>query len=310
MLDRATSEMLAVIGADVFSTDGRSLEHVVGDLLRARFWRIATAESCTGGLVASRLTDVPGSSDYVERGVVCYSNRAKTAAARRARGDHSRARRGQRAGRSGDGGRACARGRRGGGRRHHRHRRSRRRHRREAGRHRGRGGGLPGRHARRAGSCSWRARPGEVPGLAGRARTWSGGRSRSSCPRRAPDCRSGGTEESSCACSSPSNSTRPCGARRRARPGRWRQRSSGRESVAVSPGCAEPNLHLTLQFLGEVDRADRSRRRRPGERAARRACVRRGPRRPRHVPASRRSAGHLGWGHRGSRSGWRCVSRK
>ena len=38
----------------------------------------ATAESCTGGLVASRLTDVAGSSDYVERGVVCYSNRAKT----------------------------------------------------------------------------------------------------------------------------------------------------------------------------------------------------------------------------------------
>jgi nicotinamide-nucleotide amidase len=78
VLDRATAEMLAVVAADVFSADGRSLEQVVGDLLRARFWRIATAESCTGGLVASRLTDVPGSSDYVERGVVCYSNRAKT----------------------------------------------------------------------------------------------------------------------------------------------------------------------------------------------------------------------------------------
>lgn len=78
VLDRASAEMLAVVGADVFSTDGRSLEQVVGDLLRARFWRIATAESCTGGLVASRLTDVPGSSDYMERGVVCYSNRAKT----------------------------------------------------------------------------------------------------------------------------------------------------------------------------------------------------------------------------------------
>ena len=78
VLDRASAEMLAVVGADVFSADGRSLEQVVGDLLRARFWRIATAESCTGGLVASRLTDVPGSSDYMERGVVCYSNRAKT----------------------------------------------------------------------------------------------------------------------------------------------------------------------------------------------------------------------------------------
>jgi nicotinamide-nucleotide amidase len=78
ILDRATSEILAVVGDDAFSTDGRSLEQVVGDRLRRRGWRIATAESCTGGLVASRLTDVPGSSDYVERAVVAYSNRAKT----------------------------------------------------------------------------------------------------------------------------------------------------------------------------------------------------------------------------------------
>ena len=77
ILGRATSEILAVVGDDVFSTDGRSLEQVVGDLLRQRGWRIATAESCTGGLLASRLTDVPGSSDYVERGIVAYSNRAK-----------------------------------------------------------------------------------------------------------------------------------------------------------------------------------------------------------------------------------------
>ncbi len=78
VLDRATSEMTAVVGPDVYSTDGRSLERVVGDLLRGRGWQIATAESCTGGLVVSRLTDIAGSSDYVERGVVCYSNRAKT----------------------------------------------------------------------------------------------------------------------------------------------------------------------------------------------------------------------------------------
>lgn len=76
-LDRATGEMLAVVGGDVYSVDGRSLEQVVGDLLRARSWRVATAESCTGGLISSRLTDVPGSSDYVERGVVCYSNASK-----------------------------------------------------------------------------------------------------------------------------------------------------------------------------------------------------------------------------------------
>ena len=52
-------------------------EAVVGDLLRTRHLTIAVAESCTGGLLTSRLTDVPGSSEYVDRGVVCYSNRAK-----------------------------------------------------------------------------------------------------------------------------------------------------------------------------------------------------------------------------------------
>ena len=76
-LDRATREMLAVVGDDTYSSDGRTLEQVVGDLLRGRGWRVATAESCTGGLVASRLTDVAGSSDYVVVGVVCYSNWSK-----------------------------------------------------------------------------------------------------------------------------------------------------------------------------------------------------------------------------------------
>jgi nicotinamide-nucleotide amidase len=76
-LDRAVSEILAVLPHDVFSTDGRALEEVVGHLLRERRLRIALAESCTGGLATSRLTDVPGSSAYVEQGVVVYSNAAK-----------------------------------------------------------------------------------------------------------------------------------------------------------------------------------------------------------------------------------------
>jgi nicotinamide-nucleotide amidase len=74
----AAREVEALFGADVVSSRGAPLEFVVGDLLRAHGLRLAIAESCTGGLVASRLTDVPGSSDYVERGVVAYSNRAKT----------------------------------------------------------------------------------------------------------------------------------------------------------------------------------------------------------------------------------------
>ena len=76
-LDAAVRELQAVLGPSIFSIDGRNLEAVVGDLLRERELTIAVAESCTGGLLTSRLTDVPGSSDYVERGVVCYSNRAK-----------------------------------------------------------------------------------------------------------------------------------------------------------------------------------------------------------------------------------------
>src|SRR5260370_17137574 len=77
-LKSAVQQLQAVLGPSIYSTDGRSLEAVVGDLLREHKLTIAVAESCTGGLLASRLTDVPGSSDYVERGVVCYSNRSKT----------------------------------------------------------------------------------------------------------------------------------------------------------------------------------------------------------------------------------------
>lgn len=74
----AVRELLDVLGPSVYSIDGRGLEQVVGDQLRERRMTIAVAESCSGGLLASRLTDVPGSSDYMDRGVVCYSNEAKT----------------------------------------------------------------------------------------------------------------------------------------------------------------------------------------------------------------------------------------
>jgi len=76
-LDLAAAELRAVLGTAVYSLDGRNLESVVGDLLRERGLTIAVAESCTGGLLTSRLTDVPGSSAYVERGFMCYSNRSK-----------------------------------------------------------------------------------------------------------------------------------------------------------------------------------------------------------------------------------------
>jgi nicotinamide-nucleotide amidase len=77
-LASAAEQVRTALGRDAFSTDGRALEEVVGDLLLERSWRIGVAESCTGGLITSRLTDVPGSSRYVDRSAVTYSNDAKT----------------------------------------------------------------------------------------------------------------------------------------------------------------------------------------------------------------------------------------
>ena len=53
------------------------MEEVVGRLLLKEQHTIALAESCTGGLIGHRLTQVPGSSAYVDRGIICYSNKAK-----------------------------------------------------------------------------------------------------------------------------------------------------------------------------------------------------------------------------------------
>jgi nicotinamide-nucleotide amidase len=77
-LDAAVEAVSETLGRDLFSTKGETMQQVIGELLRVRGFRIAAAESCTGGLVMARLTEVPGSSDYVDRGVVVYSNQSKT----------------------------------------------------------------------------------------------------------------------------------------------------------------------------------------------------------------------------------------
>jgi nicotinamide-nucleotide amidase len=76
-LDAGTESLLSALGSIVFSVDGRSLEAVVGDLLHSRGLTIAAAESCTGGLLLGRLTDIPGSSAWVIGGVVAYANSVK-----------------------------------------------------------------------------------------------------------------------------------------------------------------------------------------------------------------------------------------
>lgn len=77
----AYRELLALLrqrhGTAIFSEDGSTVDEQVAALLTGR--RIATAESCTAGLLAARLTDRPGSSAYVHGGVVAYANDAKVA---------------------------------------------------------------------------------------------------------------------------------------------------------------------------------------------------------------------------------------
>lgn len=70
-------ELVALLGDRIFGFDDDTIEAVVGRLLVERGATLATAESCTGGLIASRITDVPGSSAYFLGGVVCYTAKLK-----------------------------------------------------------------------------------------------------------------------------------------------------------------------------------------------------------------------------------------
>lgn len=74
---RAHGELKSAVAPVLYAEGAATMDEVVGALLLERKWRIATAESCTGGLMAKRLTDTPGSSRWFERGFVTYSNESK-----------------------------------------------------------------------------------------------------------------------------------------------------------------------------------------------------------------------------------------
>ena len=77
LLDPVVEKICGLLGEDVYGVDVDSLEQVVGDGLRQRGMTLAVAESCTGGLLSKRITDVPGCSDYYLGGVCSYANEVK-----------------------------------------------------------------------------------------------------------------------------------------------------------------------------------------------------------------------------------------
>ncbi len=76
-LEATEAKIRKKLGNSVYGTGSQTLEEVVGSLLAEKRMTLALAESCSGGLISHKLTNVPGSSAYFERGVVSYSNEAK-----------------------------------------------------------------------------------------------------------------------------------------------------------------------------------------------------------------------------------------
>jgi nicotinamide-nucleotide amidase len=76
-LKQAESLITGKIEKWVYAVGEEPIEKTIGKLLREKKLKISVAESCTGGLIANRLTNIPGSSDYFDRGVIAYSNKSK-----------------------------------------------------------------------------------------------------------------------------------------------------------------------------------------------------------------------------------------
>lgn len=78
LVEELEAQIVGVLGERIYSRKGESLEEVVGGLLREKKATLAVAESCTGGIVGERITEVPGSSDYFQGGFVVYTDAMKT----------------------------------------------------------------------------------------------------------------------------------------------------------------------------------------------------------------------------------------
>ena len=76
-IEQADAVIRSALGVRIFSAAEENLEEVIVNLLRKRNQTLATAESCTGGLIANRITNVPGASNVFVAGYVCYANQAK-----------------------------------------------------------------------------------------------------------------------------------------------------------------------------------------------------------------------------------------
>ncbi|MBM7623250.1 competence/damage-inducible protein A [Sporohalobacter salinus] len=77
LINEVETELRDRLGDSIFGVDNEIMEQVVGDKLKEESLTLAVAESCTGGLIGHRITNVSGSSDYFKQGVVVYSNQAK-----------------------------------------------------------------------------------------------------------------------------------------------------------------------------------------------------------------------------------------
>lgn len=80
MADKLEAIIRKKFGSAIYTVGNDPIAAVIGNLLREKKWTLAVAESCTGGLLTSQLTDIPGSSEYFVGGVVAYDNRVKISA--------------------------------------------------------------------------------------------------------------------------------------------------------------------------------------------------------------------------------------